>query len=57
MVHYKLTYFPVRGRVEFIRYILAQADVDYENVTISREDWPNKKPSADTVCKMYILKN
>lgn len=47
MVHYKLTYFPVRGRVEFIRYILAQADVDYENVTISREDWPNKKQSAD----------
>jgi len=41
--HYKLTYFPFRGRGEFIRYIFALAEVPYEDHTITYEDWPNHK--------------
>jgi len=41
--HYKLTYFPVRGRGEFIRYIFALADVPYENNLMTMDEWPHHK--------------
>lgn len=41
----KLIYFPVRGRAEPIRYILAQSGGKYEDVRIARENWPQMKPS------------
>lgn len=55
MVQYKLHYFPVRGRGEFIRYIFAQANVPYEEVLIpfagGLEEWKNKlKPSRLLTC-------
>jgi glutathione S-transferase len=39
MVHYKLYYYPVRGRGDFIRYILHYADIPYEDVVMKIEDW------------------
>ena len=45
MSTYKLTYFNFRGRAEIIRYILAQAEVEYEDLRISFEEWPALKPS------------
>jgi len=40
---YKLIYFPVRGRAEFIRYLFALADVPYEEEFIESKDWPHRK--------------
>ena len=45
MSTYKLTYFPVRGRAEVIRFVFAQAEVKYEDVRIKKEDWAELKPS------------
>ena len=47
MSTYKLTYFPVRGRAEVIRFVFAQAEVKYEDVRIIGKtvDWPEMKPS------------
>jgi len=42
--NYKLHYFPVRGRGDFIRYILEYANVPYEEVFIDFADWPKMKP-------------
>jgi len=39
----KLTYFPVRGRGEHIRYILHQTGTPYEEIIILQEDWPKHK--------------
>ena len=47
MSTYKLTYFPVRGRAEVIRFVFAQAEVKYEDARIIGKtvDWPEMKPS------------
>jgi len=42
--HFKLTFFPARGRAEFMRLIMAQAGVSWEDVIIPREDWHYVKP-------------
>jgi len=42
--HYKLHYFPVRGRAECIRYIFAYAAVPYEEKFIEMfQEWPGIK--------------
>jgi glutathione S-transferase len=46
MAPIKLTYFPVRGKGEFIRYILAQGGADYIDERIPSEDWPRVKPTT-----------
>jgi len=43
MARLKLTYFNGRGRAELIRFILAQADVAYEDVRLTKEEWPRYK--------------
>jgi len=45
MLKYKLTYFNIRGRAEAIRMCLVAARQEFEDVRISREDWPKEKPS------------
>jgi glutathione S-transferase len=40
---YKLTYFNLRGLAEPIRFILALADVPYEDIRIEKENWPELK--------------
>ena len=39
----KLTYFNLKGRAELARLILAQAEVEYEDSRIEREEWPELK--------------
>uniref|UniRef100_A0A915K820 glutathione transferase n=1 Tax=Romanomermis culicivorax TaxID=13658 RepID=A0A915K820_ROMCU len=46
MVHYKLCYFNVRGKAEGIRYIFAQAGVDFEDHRVSHDEWPKLKPNT-----------
>lgn len=38
---YKLYYFPVRGRCDFIRYLLHYAGIPYEEITITLDEWRN----------------
>lgn len=45
MSEYKLTYFDGQGKAEIIRLIFAAAGVDYEDVRIPREKWPEVKPT------------
>jgi len=42
---YKLTYFPVRGRAEAIRYILKDNDIAFEDRRVTFAEWPSLKPS------------
>lgn len=44
--HYKLVYFPFRGRAEYIRYMFAVAGVPYEEETVKLEEWSSRKSST-----------
>ncbi len=46
MPSYKLYYFPGRGRAEVSRFIFKQAEVDFEDVRITGEDWAKLKPNT-----------
>jgi glutathione S-transferase len=52
MPNYKLYYFPIRGRGEIIRLLFAAAGQDYEEITITFEEWPKKKESKFTLRSM-----
>ncbi|XP_068736674.1 glutathione S-transferase 1-like [Montipora capricornis] len=39
MPRYKLTYFPIRGRAEYIRIVFAVGGVEFENVRVNPEEW------------------
>ncbi|KAK0063205.1 glutathione S-transferase 1 [Biomphalaria pfeifferi] len=43
MPSYKLTYFNARGRAELSRLLFALAGQEYEDVRVSREQWPEMK--------------
>ena len=44
-VSYKLWYFPVYGRGEPIRMLLAKAGIHFDERTVTMEEWPSIKPS------------
>ena len=46
MPTYKLIYFNARGRGELIRYVFAQAGVQYEDFRVSKEKWAEIKPTT-----------
>ncbi|EDV25616.1 expressed hypothetical protein [Trichoplax adhaerens] len=46
MPNYRLTYFEARGRAELARYLFALADVSYEDVRVTSEEW--KKIKGDS---------
>ncbi|XP_055345956.1 glutathione S-transferase 1-like [Paramacrobiotus metropolitanus] len=46
MPHYKVTYFDVRGRGEFVRMILGAAGQKFEDNRIAFGDWPQVKPNT-----------
>ncbi|RCN48919.1 glutathione S-transferase protein [Ancylostoma caninum] len=50
MVHYKLTYFDARGAAEIIRQIFVLAGQEYEDVRLSRDDWPKHKDGFAGKC-------
>lgn len=43
---YKLTYFDIRGRAEFIRVMFAAAGQKYEDYRVLSADWPRLKPAT-----------
>ncbi|EGT53661.1 hypothetical protein CAEBREN_28166 [Caenorhabditis brenneri] len=45
MVHYKLSYFPIRFAGEIPRQILAYAGQKFEDNRIPQADWPALKSS------------
>ncbi|KAJ8381010.1 hypothetical protein SKAU_G00017880 [Synaphobranchus kaupii] len=45
MLPYKLIYFNMRGRAELSRYILAYAEIPFQDQRVEWKDWPSFKPS------------
>ena len=45
MSSYKLN---LKGRGEVIRFIFAQAGIEYEDKRIDKKDWPQLKPTTPT---------
>jgi glutathione S-transferase len=54
MSEYKLYYFPVRGKAEAIRLILHYKNIPFEDVRISKEEWPGKK-SCNRSNILYLI--
>ncbi|KAG1679750.1 Glutathione S-transferase 1 [Nymphon striatum] len=48
MPKYTITYFDAKGRAEICRLILAYKEVDFEDVRLTREEWPKVKPTLPT---------
>ncbi|MFH4978255.1 hypothetical protein AB6A40_004964, partial [Gnathostoma spinigerum] len=46
MPHYKLQYFPLRGRAESIRLLLTYLGQEFIDEKISFEEWPKVKPTT-----------
>ncbi|CAI5443309.1 unnamed protein product [Caenorhabditis angaria] len=46
MVHYKLSYFPIRGAGEIARQIFAVAGQEFEDERIPQDQWPARKSST-----------
>src|SRR4051812_30597352 len=42
-----LRYFPVRGRVQPLRHALVDAAVEFDDIHVAIEDWPQRRSDAD----------
>lgn len=49
MAAYKLHYFNSRGIAEIVRFIFAQADVHYEDIRHTQEEWAKLKPGKNVI--------
>ncbi len=49
MAAYKLTYLNYKARGELVRFILAYAEVDYEDTRLAPEKWLEMRPSESIV--------
>lgn len=55
MPQYKLVYFNLRGRGEPVRWVMAAAELQYEDVRYNKEtEWPFKKPETP-YCRVPVL--
>lgn len=56
---YKLTYFDIRGRAEFIRFLFAASGRTYEDNRITAVGWPGLKPNTpfEKLPTLEITKN
>ncbi len=50
---YRLIYFNFMGKAETIRLLFALARVPYDDVRISKAEWPQYKPSKDLCILVY----
>lgn len=50
MPTYKLYYFNLKARAELIRWIFAQAGVEYEDIRLTKEQWVEMKPTTPNGC-------
>ncbi len=51
MVHYKLTYFNLRGKAEIARLILHHAEIPFEDFRLERVEWPQIKSRKFSLIK------
>lgn len=42
---FKLKYFNIKGLAEPIRFVLAYGGQEYEDIRVSKDEWPAIKPS------------
>lgn len=43
MPSYKVIYFNVKALAEPLRYLLSYGNIDFEDIRVSREEWPTLK--------------
>lgn len=55
MATVKLTYLNYKGRAELLRFMLAQASVDFEDNRIEPEEWAEKMPGKCSIHCSYCL--
>lgn len=50
MPNYKVIYFNVKALAEPLRFLLSYGNIDFEDIRVSREEWPTLKS-----CKSGLL--
>ena len=43
MPNYKVIYFNVKALAEPLRFLLSYGNIDFEDIRVSREEWPTLK--------------
>ena len=55
MSHYKLTYFPIRGKAEAIRMVFSIAGVEFKDVRVTQHEWFTKLNDSEYSSKYLSL--